>query len=397
MDRLKQISEELIQKVETSFHRFLFYRITLESQITGIVGPRGVGKSKLILQLVREKYKESSGILYAKVDDIHFSSQSLLDFARVFVSKGGKLLVLDNLHKYPGVVSEMNSIATEFENLKILFASSSAGDNEGAFYDLSRIASLHYLPGLSFREFLDYRYSLSFPVIQMDDLLEFNRIPGAEVLHRIRPLQYFDEYLYEGYFPYANDSQALYSQKVMELVNTVITEDFSAVHRIDYESVLKIHRLLAELAANGPFKPNIEKLADKVGTTRDSLLKFLKYLHKAGLIAWITKGHEDINYSNKPDRLLLNNSALAMALSSSEPAKAILHESFICNQLRLFHQVNLSTKGNYIIDLEYEFILDEIHEKVGKRNNNSKAYTISPNAESGSGNIIPLWMIGFLY
>ena len=35
----------------------------------------------------------------------------------------------------------------------------------------------------------------------MDELLEYNRMPGSEVLHRIRPLQYFDEYLLNGYYP----------------------------------------------------------------------------------------------------------------------------------------------------------------------------------------------------
>ena len=285
----------------------------------------------------------------------------------------------------------------EFPDLKILFVSSSAGDDDGAFYELSRIAALHYLPGLSFREFLDFRYDHAFPVIQIDELLEYNRMPGSEVLHRIRPLQYFDEYLTQGYFPGEKKRPALYFQSVMNLVNQVLTDDFGVVHRIDYESVLKIRRLLARLATKGPFKPNIEKLAVETGTTRDSLLKFLKYLHQAGMIGWITKGHEDVNYFNKPDRLLMNNSCLIVALSPDQPSGDRLFETFLHNQLRISHQINLTEGDSYLIDLEYEFEMGWKPGRSKKGKGNPKAYVVSADAESGSGNLIPLWMFGFLY
>ncbi|MEA1981453.1 MAG: AAA family ATPase [candidate division Zixibacteria bacterium] len=365
--------------------------------MTGIVGPRGVGKTSLLLQLLKEKLHDQENVLYVQLDDVHFSTQSLFEFAREFVLKGGKMLALDNLHKYPEGVTDLQKIAEELPDLKILFAGSSAGDDDGAFYELSRIASLHYLPGLSFREFLEFRYDHAFPVIQMDELLEYNRMPGVEVLHRIRPLQYFDEYLTQGFYPQQIENPALYYQSVMNLVNKVLTEDFSVVHRIDYESVLKIRRLLAKLAVEGPFKPNIEKLADEVGTTRDSLLKFLKYLHRAGMIGWLTKGHEDVNYFNKPDRLLMSNSCLIAALSPDLPSRESLLETFLHNQLRLAHQVNLTSRGSYLMDLEYEFEMEWMTGGSNKGKSKSQAYVVSPEAESASGNVIPLWMFGFLY
>lgn len=365
--------------------------------MTGIVGPRGLGKTFLLLQLLKEKLHNQEDVLYVQLDDVHFSTQSLFDFAKEFVLKGGKMLALDNLHKCPDGVSDLRKIAEELPDLRILFASSSAGDDDGAFYELSRIAALHYLPGLSFREFLEFRYDHAFPLIQMDELLEYNRMPGAEVLHRIRPLQYLDEYLTKGYYPQQIENPALYSQSVMNLVNQVLTDDFGVVHRIDYESVLKIRRLLATIATEGPFKPNIEKLADEIGTTRDSLLKFLKYLHKAGMIGWLTKGHEDVNYLNKPDRLLMNNSCLIAALSPDLPSRESLLETFLHNQLRLVHQVNLTTKGSYLMDLEYEFEMEWMEGGSNKGKSKSRAYVVSTDAESASGNVIPLWMFGFLH
>jgi len=365
--------------------------------MTGIVGPRGVGKSTLLLQILKEKVDFSESVIYVQLDDVHFSTQSLFDFAKEFVLKGGTFLALDNLHKYPDGVSDLQKIDEELPDLKILFASSSAGDDEGAFYEISRIAALHFLPGLSYREFLEFRHEHSFPIIQMDELLEYNRMPGAEVLHRIRPLQYFDEYLTQGYYPNHEENTVLVYQSVMYLVNQVLTEDFGVVHRIDYESVLKIRRLLFRIVVEGPFKPNIEKLADEVGTTRDSLLKFLKYLHKAGMIGWLTKGHEDVNYLNKPDRLLMNNSCLIAALSPDLPSRESLLETFLQNQLRLAHQVNLTSRGSYLMDLEYEFEMEWMVGGSNKVKSKSRAYMVSPDAESASGNVIPLWMFGFLH
>ena len=341
MKRLYNISSTQFHNAPNGFYRALFYQVSDESQLTGIIGPLGVGKSILLLQLAKEKYNATVRKLYVSLDDPRFAIGGLPDVANEFVKMGGELLILDEVDKYPGIVRDLKQVLVKNSQLKLLFACSSAGDDDGIIYELSRIAELYYLSGLSFREYLEFRHNLVFPVISFHELIEYNRMPGAAVLNRIRPLQYFEEYLRQGYFPLKDSDENRYLQSVNGLIRANIAEDIMAAYHIDYDSVLKIFRILTFIANKGPFKPNIEKLADFAGTTRDSLLKFLKYLHKAGIIGWLTAGHGDVNYNNKPSRLFLACTDMQYSLSLEDPPRTAVLETFIYNQLSTQHHVNL--------------------------------------------------------
>ena len=396
MKRLYDTSLNKLSNAPAGFYRALYYKISDESQLTGIIGPRGVGKTSLLMQLARDKYSDSAVKLYVSLDDPRFSIGGLVEVVDEFAKMGGELLILDEVDKYQKIVTDLNLLLAANSHLKILFACSSAGNDDGVIYELSRIAELYYLPGLSFREYLEFRHNLAFPVIPFHELIEYNRMPGSAVLNRIRPLKYFEEYLKQGYFPIKEDDENRYLRSVGSIVRANVAEDIMAAYRIDYESVVKMFRVLTFIANEGPFKPNIEKLADYAGTTRDSLLKFLKYMHKAGLIAWLTSGHGDINYLNKPARLYLGCTDLHFALSDEDLVRQKTIETFTFNQLRNQHQVNLVKEGQFLIDLEYHF---EMEWKMGKSaqmvQNNS--FIIVDGIENQVGNKIPLWMLGFLY
>ncbi len=396
MDQLYQISEKTLNSAPDVFYRALYFQLEIESQFTGITGPRGVGKSQLLLQLASQKFKQLDKQLYISLDDPRFASGGLDKIADEFVKFGGELLILDEVDKYSGIVSDMEQIGRQNADLKVLFACSSAGDDDGIIYELSRIAELYYLPGMSFREFLDFKYKLRFPVISFNELIEYNRLPGAEVLARIRPLKYFNEYLECGFFPFDYADTAEYHQKLIRTIRLNVSEDIMAAYRIDYESVLKIFRALTSIANESPFKPNIEKLADHAGTTRDSLLKFLKYLHKAGIIGLLTAGHEDVNYFNKPDRLCLGCSDLLYTLSLDAPSRSRILETFMVQSLKTKHHLNIVGSGHFKVDLEYDFIADWMNDDRSS-SIPSNTYQIVDGIEARVGNRIPLWMLGFLY
>jgi predicted AAA+ superfamily ATPase len=393
--RLEELSQFLISKVSSSYKRFLFYRIDLDSRFIGIVGPRGVGKSTLMLQLGSDKLGNTDEILYLRMDDPTFTGRALFDVAQEFARAGGNYLLLDELHQYPEAHQEMLRIKNEIDGLRVVFTCSSAGNEEGLIYDLSRFSSLYYLPVLSYREYLSFRHGLDFPIIGFDELLEYNRLPGAPVLNRIKPLRYFNEYLKKGSYPWSEEADEIYLQRVRDEIHSSLTEDIMAIWRMDFDSLKKIMTILSQIAEVGPLKPNIEHMARLAGTTRDSLLKFLKYLHKAGIVGLLSGGHEDINYMNKPDRLYLNNACLVSALAMETPDPLALCETFALNQLRQAHQINLDPENAFLVDLKYRMIL--MPEDIPGRSNDQYTYYINSKIESRIGNQIPLWMIGFLY
>ena len=396
MDRLISISEDLVANVSGHFTRFLYDKVSVNEKLTAIVGGRGLGNTSFLLQCMKRKLGSEDKGLYVNLDDFYFSYVPLLDFVLEFYTKGGTHLFLDDLHKLPGADQDIKVISEEFPNLRIIFSSTSLGGNS-SFNNLKNNPSVHFLPGLSFREYLELRYQLVFPLINFDDLLELNRNPGIGVLNRIRPLQYFDEYLREGYYPIAHTSTSDYQNKLMKILNQILEGDLSALHHIDYNSVRKIRIVLSSLAKNGPEKPNIERIAKEASTTRDSLLKFFKFLHQAGLINMIAGEGEKINFHSKPDRLYLNNSNLVEAISPGYCRKEDILETFLLNQLQYAHLVQLSDDGGFLVDGKYRFQLSWQRKTSTRVGRPTDDYTIVEGLEYQTGTKIPLWMFGFLY
>jgi len=339
---------------------------------------------------MRQKTDKAARCLYINFDDLYFSSHSLVSLAGEFYMKGGTHLFADDLHKYPGAGQELKMIYEELPGLKVIFTCISTLSIFEEKGEQDKIARLYHLPCMSFREFLEFRYQFQFPVIQFDDLLELNRMPGSDILNRIRPLQYFEEYLREGAYPLISDPGI--RMRLGGIISKVLESDLGPVHNIDHHSLYKIRRLIYYLAVSGPIRPNIEKLAVECGTTRDSLLKFLSYLHQGGLISWLTRAGEKINYMNKPGRLLLNNSNLLDAVMPGISLPEDFYETFLVNQLHYDHSIEIKKPGKFLIDGEYTFELQWQGNALP-----GDGYTICEGLEYQAGTRIPLWMFGFLY
>ncbi len=398
MNRLISISDDLRQNCPDNFRRFLYNEIQIKDKLVGIIGGKGLGKSTLLLQLMKNKSGREGKSIYLSLGDIFFASNSLLQFARGFYNKGGQYLFVDDLHKYSKAVEEIVKIRIEIPDLHFIFASSIAVEGGEYWGRLMDDIVLYKLPGLSYREFLEFKYQYAFPKIQFDELIELNRSPGATVLNRIRPLQYFEEYLMVGYYPFRRNTRWDFFQTLIDSLNENIERDLPAFYNIDYQSVVKIKNLLWVLAQDGPLKPNIERLANICGTTRDSLLKFLTYLGEARIITSLKKCKEGARYSAKPNRLFLDNSNLIQAICNAPQLSPAVFETFLVNQLQYKHKVNCTIEGELIINDEYRFALEWSSlstQKASKYLNES--YIISEEIDSQAGTRIPLWMFGFLY
>jgi predicted AAA+ superfamily ATPase len=396
MERLKRLSIEATRRVPTEFQRFLLQQIDRDMQMTGIVGARGSGKTILLLQMMKS-LPDKNNAMYVSLDDIYFTENKLVYFAEEFHSLGGKYLFIDEVHKYPGWSQELKNIYDNLPGLKVVFTASSALDIYKGSYDLSRRVMMYHLPGLSFREFLTLKYKIKLPALTLEDILSSNDDLYIEINEKIKPLPLFDEYLKTGYFPFFINAGKNYSKLLLNTVNLIIENDLPSIYNLDYNSSLKLKRLLVVISKLVPFKPNIEKLAKQIGISRDTLLRYLFYLDKAHLLNRLFKNTSGISILNKPEKIYLSNTNLAYSLSDNTPDIGNIRETFFLNQLLVSHTLTYPAKGDFVVDGKYHF-------EIGGKNKTSKqiagiedAFVAADGIEYRFGNKIPLWVFGLMY
>lgn len=396
-DRLFTISNKLLNSVSTEFQRFLFREINWDWKLVGVSGARGSGKTIMMLQQLDKVVKLNKKGLYVTLDDIYFTENNLIDFALDFEKNGGEYLFIDEVHKYKNWSQELKNIYDFTTNLKVVFTSSSALEIYRGSHDLSRRALVYKLKGLSFREFLELKYGYKFNVYNLDEILNNHNKICIDINKKIKVIPLFKEYLKNGYYPFFVDLKDNYLIQLNNIINTVIETDLPAIYNIDFNSIIKIKKLLAILSDIVPYKPNIEKLAKQIATTRPTLLKYLYYLDKAQVIQWLGSDSYGINYLNKPDKLYLGNTNIAHAVSKYLPNEGNLRETFVLSQLAQKHTVSYSSICDFMVD--DNFLLE-----VGGRSKNRKqiaglenAYLVKDNIEFGFANSIPIWLLGFIY
>ena len=394
MNELISYSKKKIANTSNVFKRYLFEEIDTERQLIGIKGARGSGKTTLLLQLLKDKNK--SEVLYVSLDNLYFTNNTLYDLASEFSKRGGKYLYIDEVHKYPNWSQEIKNIYDSIEDLKLVFTSSSALEINKGKYDLSRRAVVFDLVGLSYREFLEFKYSIKLPTISFVDIISKHEDVVELYLNDIKPLKYFEEYLESGYYPFFKKEGKFYHQQLAQTINLVIETDLPAIYNVDYNTVLKLKKILFLLGGMVPYIPNLNKLAQQVGTTRDSLLKYLHLLHNAHILKWLGRDSYGINFMNKPEKLYLDNTNIAFALTRHADL-GTLRETFFLNQVSVVSTVTYPEVGDFMVDGEYLV-------EVGGKNKDykqiagiNKSFIAADNMEYGNGNKIPLWLFGFLY
>jgi len=395
MEKLINLSRRIINNVSLDFKRYLISKIDTEQRLIGIKGARGTGKTTMLLQLL--KTKPASRSLYVSLDNLYFSTNSLFDLAEQFVLKGGIYLYFDEVHKYANWSQELKNIYDSFPELKIIFTSSSALEIKKGNADLSRRALMFELPGLSFREFLEFKYGIKNQAVELQELIyNFDEIT-SDILTRIKPYEFFEEYLRIGYYPFFKEDEENYLQRLESVINLVVETDLPAIYQIDFSSVLKLKKLITIIGGIAPYKPNMKKLSEQIGAKYETVLKYLSLLHNAHILRWLSSNTTGINFMNKPDKLFLENTNIAYAVSLTAPDTGTLRETFFLNQLSSKHYVSYSKQADFVVDNKYTF-------EIGGKNKTKKqirgienSFVVKDNIEYGFDNVIPLWLFGFLY
>ena len=398
MQQLFSTFYQQLNRVSTDFKRYLYSEIHWQNRLIAIVGSRGTGKTTMLLQHIKLNYPSMSGeVLYASLDNLWFSTHSLLYLADEFAKQGGKALYLDEVHNYIGWSREIKNIYDSHPEMKIVFTGSSLLEVYKGEADLSRRAITYHLYGLSFREFLGYEYDIKLDAVTVDENILNHAKLAMTIGTKIKPLVAFNEYIRYGYFPYYKEDKELYHTRLLATLNTIIELDLPATERIDYYSIVKIKKLFAILSSLVPFTPNVSQLSHDIGTTRVSLLNYLYYLEKAQAIMLLSKESAGIKQMAKPDKVYLGNTNYAYALGGEQANIGSVRESFFMNQVRVKNSVSFSNTVDFKVSGKYNI-------EIGGKNKTKKqiarldnAFTVLDNIETGYSNQIPLWIFGLTY
>jgi predicted AAA+ superfamily ATPase len=397
MDTLIEKSYQKVRDVDTRFIRSIMDKIDWNDRLIGIRGARGVGKTTLLLQRIKKFLENSNEALYVSLDNLWFAEHSLLNLVDFFVKRGGKFLLLDEVHKYPKWGQAIKNIYDDFPTLKVIFTGSSLLEILNARADLSRRAIVYDIQGLSYREFLNITQKTDFQSVSLFDILKNHKEISDEILLKIKPLQFFNDYLQHGYYPFFSEGIVRFPYRLEEVVNMILEVELPLLRNVEPAYVLKIKQLLQIVAESVPFIPNIDNLSKRIEIHRNTLLSYLYYLQETRLTNHLHKDISGINRLQKPEKIYLENTNLAYTLAKNNTDIGNVRETFFLNQVSYNHIVEYSNSGDFWVDNKFLFEIGG-KSKSGKQiKDNSNAYIAADNIEYGFEKKIPLWLFGMLY
>lgn len=389
MDRLQNRFNIMLSDTPVGFHRYMYDKIDWRDRLIGLKGPRGVGKTTLLLQRAKE-FLDRNTTLLVNADDLYFTSHTLVDLADDFVRLGGKVLMIDEVHKYKEWSRELKLIYDYHKDLKVVFTGSSILDIEEGEADLSRRVVPYEMQGLSFREYLRMFKEIELPKLTLDEILN-NKLEMPAGFH---PYAYFNEYLRIGYYPFSNESQ--FERRLMQVVNKTIEVDIPQYTDMTASAIRKLKRLMSIVSESVPFKPNLSSISQVLGISRNLLPEWFVYMEKAGLIMQLRDDTGGIRGLGKVDKVYIDNTALMYMLGRENTDIGNVRETFFLNQTRVMHDVITSSVSDFQIG-KYTF-------EVGGKNKTQKqiagvsdAFVVKDDIEIGYQNVIPLWVFGLMY
>ena len=386
MEAFYRTHNYLVEHTNAPVRRDLMDEINWNDRLIGIKGTRGVGKTTFLLQYAKEKFGTDRSCLFINMNNFYFSGHSMVDFAYEFQKNGGKVLLIDQVFKYPDWSRELRMCYDRFPNLKIVFTGSSVMRLKEENLELSGIVKSYNLRGFSFREFLNLQTGNQFHPYSLEDILKNHEQIVKEILPKVKPLEYFQDYMHHGFYPFFLEKRN-FSENLLKTMNMMVEVDILLIKQIELKYLSKIKKLLYLLAVDGPVAPNVSQLASDIQTSRATVMNYIKYLADARLINMVYPRGEE--FPKKPSKIMMY---------SIYPVKVDVQdvlETFFMNTLYKDHKLNKGDKGtSFLVDGHIPFRICTEGTKI--KNNPNVIYALQK-AEVGHGNQIPLWLFGFLY
>lgn len=389
MERLYENFHRKLKEISTDFIRYKYSEIKWEGHALGLVGPRGIGKSYMLLQHIKRTLN-TADTLYVSADHIYFSENKLVDLADEFVKMGGKHLFIDEIHKYDGWSRELKQIIDNYSELQVVISGSSVLDIYKGMADLSRRVPIYNMQGLSFREYLQLFQGISAPAFSLDEIISGKvEIPGID-----HPLPLFRNYLKNGYYPFGRDIE--FEMEFLQVINQTMEVDIPQYMNANVTVGRRLKTLLMVVARSVPFKPVMTKIAELTGISRNDISDYLIYIEKAGMIAQLRGKTGGIRGLGKVEKIYLDNTNLIYTLAPDNAEIGNVRETFFMNQTRVLHDVISSSVSDFEIDGKtFEIGGRKKGQKQIERA--SDGYIVKDDIETGFANVIPLWHFGLMY
>ena len=395
MQRLHSIYLHLIDEVSLDFTRYLYEKINWNNRLILLKGPKGVGKTTLLLQHIKRTFPDLEKAFYASADNSWFATHTIVDLAEYLVTHGTTHLFLDEVHKYNEWDKHIKEVYDSFPKLHIVITGSSMLQLNETEADLSRRCRSYTLQGLSFREYLELEKVAQLPVLKFEEVLNNHTTIAARISNQFPVMKHFEDYITHGYYPFYKEEGDGFAERLENVVNTIIQVEMPSVAKISYELVYKIKILLGILAELNPYTLNVSDLASKLSTSRDSVYKMLDLMQKAGLVRRLYQKSSGMKILQKPEKILFDNTNLMHALSPSADT-GTLRETFVANMLAS-HKLSMPEMGDILVDDHYLF-------EVGGRKKGYRqiadvpdSFVVADGIDVGIGNKIPLYLFGMLY
>lgn len=397
IDDLYINSDRLIAHIELTHKRYLYHAINWNNRMIGIKGARGVGKTTLLKQYLKENYPANHEALYVTLDDFWFTNHHLIDVADYHYQHGGTVLFVDEVHQYPFPTwaMELKNIYDRYPEMKIVFTGSSMLQIDNTLGDLSRRCVFYDMYGMSFREYLDFNGILSLPQISIQDLLDNHAKIALEIVSKIKVLPHFQNYLHYGYYPFYKEVTSSYEKVLQQIAANIIEVDMPAVEKVEFSTVTKLKRLFALIAQMVPFSVKLTELSKSIEAPRQSISRMLILLKKSALVNLLYNGKNTMGQLAKPEKVYLENPNLMYALTPRADIGNI-RETFFANHLMRSHEVTFSGCGDFLVDSLFTFEVGGKNKKFDQIKDVPNSYLAVDDIETGHGQKIPLWMFGLL-
>ena len=393
MENLIAKSERKAKFVQGKKRRYLYEQIDWEQRLSIILGYRGVGKTTILLQRLDSAQKKG---VYISLDDFYFETHRLVETVETLYGLGYRLFLLDEVHRYAWWSKDIKQLYDDYDDIQIVATGSSILDISKGNADLSRRAAIYHLQGLSFREFLNFRKNINLQPLSLDEVLTQHHLIAPELLDSFNFQTDFQDYLKFGYFPFFLEAKKTYAQKLQETIQLVIDSDIAPYEELQHSTTRTLKKLLYVLSESVPFTPNINKLAEKLETPRNTVLRLLDILHQAQILQLLRTTTKGISYLQKPEKIYLQNTNFIFLFSPEKANIGNIRETFFFNQLSSLHSVTAPKYGDFMVDDSYVF-------EVGGASKSNEQIRGVPNAylaldiSGGNNNRIPLWLFGMLY